>query len=442
MKATFAVLVAATAAIVSAQGTLDIAQITNAPTPTATAPPQINEVDIAAVEASLSSVVTATTAIATAKPARFRVKREAEAEAEPYFRTYTSNNWQSKWCKAFWWKPACRKPKSSPKRPVVAPKPCPKPPVVAPSPDPKPPVVPEPNPKPPVTPAPQPPRTDRCQPQPLGSGPTVSPDTPEDFLANPAFRDAALNAATPNSYNLVFQNLQAAYSGYSYITYVNLPSYDTQACAAQCDASKTCSSFNIYFERNPTLLPSTDATNATANCPNPTSTTNIRCALWSSAIDSKGATNAGQFQEQFRVVIAGSNGYSKPDAPIDIPDYEPPTKCPNGGYGDKGKDWWLGDKFFPGPFNPAFCRSYAKIQTIKNREDAVAKGRNTYSPCNSFNAFEVWDSGIFLGTYCKLFTEALPVDWADYKSANTLGKLYELKNSWLYKLRVFDFGRL
>lgn len=276
----------------------------------------------------------------------------------------------------------------------------------------------------------------------MGAGPVVNnPDTVAAFVNNPAFRDAALGAATPNGYNRVFQNLQAAYSGNSYITFRDLTSYDTQACSSFCDAEKGCSSFNIYYERLPTLSPSTDPNNATANCPNPASTTNIRCALWGSAIDAKGATNSGQFREQFQTAIAGSNGYSKPGAPIDVPDHKPPKQCPGGGIGDKGKDWWLGDKFFPGAFNPDFCRIFAKVQKVKNIADAKAKGKNSYSPINAFNAFEVWDSGKMIGTYCKLFTETLPTDWCDHKSESKLGKLWELKNSWFWSIINKDFGK-
>ncbi|KAI5359075.1 hypothetical protein Slin15195_G067060 [Septoria linicola] len=425
---------AALAPLALAQGTLDLAQINNAPAPTATAPPEVNVVDNAAVEASLSSVVTAATASATAAPAKFRMVREADANPTFSWWPGTSTfDWNSKYCKAFWWKKECQKPAPEPPRP----NPDPKPPT---NPDPKPPVTPNPDPKPPVT---QPPRTDRCEAQPVGAGPAVrDPDTPAAFLNTPAFRDAALGAATPSGYDRVFQNLQAAFQGNSYITFRNLDSYDTQACSNFCNSEKGCSSFNIYFERAPSLNPSVDATNQTANCPNPASTTYIRCALHGSVIDAKGATNSGQFREQFQVVIAGSNAYSKPGAPIDVPDYKPPQKCPDGGVGDKGKDWWIGDKFFPGAFNPDFCRIFAKVQTIKNIADAKAKGKKNYSPCNSFNAFEVFDSGKMVGTYCKLFTETLPIAWADHKSENKLGKLWELKNSWFYSIVKKDFGRL
>lgn len=104
MKSAIAIA-AALAPLALAQGTLDLAQITNAPAPTATAPPEVNVVDNAAIEASLSSVVSAATAVATAAPAKFRMARDAEAD--PTFWFGSSHSWGSSWCKYFWWKPEC-----------------------------------------------------------------------------------------------------------------------------------------------------------------------------------------------------------------------------------------------------------------------------------------------------------------------------------------------
>ncbi len=101
-------IAAAVAPLAMTQGTLDLSQINNAPAPTATAPPEVNVVDNAAVEASLSSAVTAATAAATAAPAKFRMAREAVAD--PTFGWWpgtSSYDWNSKWCKAFWWTNEC-----------------------------------------------------------------------------------------------------------------------------------------------------------------------------------------------------------------------------------------------------------------------------------------------------------------------------------------------
>jgi hypothetical protein len=109
-----------------------------------------------------------------------------------------------------------------------------------------------------------------CKPQPLGAGPVPSPDTPEAFLAYDYFKAQATAAPTPAGYYNSFTNLQASNNAYGYMGYTLLNEYSTDACAAKCDAIKGCASFNIYFERDPTLNPN-DAT-----CNNPASTTNIK----------------------------------------------------------------------------------------------------------------------------------------------------------------------
>jgi hypothetical protein len=241
---------------------------------------------------------------------------------------------------------------------------------------------------------------------------------------------------TPSGYTQQYQDLKAAYQGNNYLTYKDLTSYSPSDCAAFCDETKGCYSFGIYFERGPSLAPG-------PNCPNPASTTLIRCALHGSAIDAKGATNDGQWRESFRVVIAGSNGYSKPNAPADVPGHPNPTPAP-GGPGEQCKPWNLPgtDKFFAGPFVPELCRILAKVQTAKNKEYAISKGLKTYSPCNSFNAFEVWKNEVMVGTYCKLFTDGLQSSWFDFKGGFNGDNSYTCKNSWIYTLSSKDLGKL
>lgn len=62
--------------------------------------------------------------------------------------------------------------------------------------------------------------------------------------------------------------------------FTTLQTYDVQGCANQCSAINGCASFNIYFERDPTVDPG-------QNCPNPPSTTTIKCVFWG------GPVNAG-----------------------------------------------------------------------------------------------------------------------------------------------------
>lgn len=144
-----------------------------------------------------------------------------------------------------------------------------------------------------------------CSAEPAGvSGYTTSPDTDTAFQNNPEFASAANSAATPSSYTEVFSNLQAAVIDADYITFDYLQSYDPGYCAQRCSSSVAgCSSFNIYFERDPTIDPG-------VNCTNPPSLTYIKCAYYSDCVTQAEATNDGQYCQLFHTVIAGSNAYA------------------------------------------------------------------------------------------------------------------------------------
>ena len=113
----------------------------------------------------------------------------------------------------------------------------------------------------------------------------------------------AQNAPTPDGYALVFNNVGASLQAANYMGLYTLGSYDTLTCASKCDQASGCQAFNVYLERDPTL----NANNQ--QCPNPPSTTNYRCTLWGAPVCKEEATNTGQYQAQFHVVIAGSNGW-------------------------------------------------------------------------------------------------------------------------------------
>jgi hypothetical protein len=106
-----------------------------------------------------------------------------------------------------------------------------------------------------------------CAAQPTGvSGAYAAPAQPTDDTVS-AF--AANTAPVPSGYSNTFTNLNASNNAYGYMGYTALSSYDTEKCASKCNAINGCMSFNLYFERDPSLEPA-DA------CPNPTSTTMIK----------------------------------------------------------------------------------------------------------------------------------------------------------------------
>lgn len=93
-----------------------------------------------------------------------------------------------------------------------------------------------------------------CQEQPQGAGLVTLPDTAADFLNNQIYADTALAAPVPSGYSQTFSNLAASSSAYGYMGYTTLSSYDTGLCASKCNAINGCSAFNIYFERDPTVV--------------------------------------------------------------------------------------------------------------------------------------------------------------------------------------------
>jgi len=157
-----------------------------------------------------------------------------------------------------------------------------------------------------------------------------------------------------------------------------LESYDVSGCASFCDQTDLCTAFNLYIERDPSLNPTSGETNATY-CPNPSSVTNYKCSLWGSSIDASSATNYGDYQEQFQVVIAASNGYDKTNntTPATQPGWESPHKC-SGGAISSGGSYHIGSSFYPGPFDPSVCAIYAQAQTNKNKQVAQQSGASSY----------------------------------------------------------------
>lgn len=142
-----------------------------------------------------------------------------------------------------------------------------------------------------------------CYPQPKGIAYKSSPDTAEAFLADNYYSQQASSAKNPMGFKSVFSNTKASPNAPGYLGFTLLDTYDVQTCADKCNAISGCTSFNIYFERDPSVDPNDPS------CSNPPSVTNIKCVWWSSKISPDVNVNDGQYRNDFRVVIAGSNGY-------------------------------------------------------------------------------------------------------------------------------------
>lgn len=150
-----------------------------------------------------------------------------------------------------------------------------------------------------------------CAVQPTGSGPQSSPDSDTGFLNSPVYPQSANGARTPSGWSLVFQNKQAAISTSAYMGYKTYTSYDVSQCAADCLQMSACQSFNIFYERDPSLNPAD-------SCPDPASTVVIKCSFWGTQLQPSALTNKGQYRNKFHVVIAGSNGYQVTSPTYDV----------------------------------------------------------------------------------------------------------------------------
>ena len=280
---------------------------------------------------------------------------------------------------------------------------------------------------------------DPCAPQPDGYGPVPTEDTVSAFQNFDKLQ--ALASAAPTvvpaagqgkQYTQTFKDLDGASSAQSYLGLYNLKEYDVAKCASKCDCTELCTAFNIYAERDPLYNPSTEANQDFTVwgrvCPNPASMTTFKCTLWGSNLDESTATNKGDKRVDFQVAITASNGYDKTDVVV-------PPKPDNGWNAPKdckkkavdAPQYWLGSKFFPGPFNPLVCSNYANKQSEANHGSGDQKVK-------MFNAYYLHKNGKPWGTQCALYNSILEDKWATYAGEQSGSDKYECKQSWRYEL--------
>ena len=270
---------------------------------------------------------------------------------------------------------------------------------------------------------------DACAPQPDGYGPKVVPDTVAAFEAYPPFHEQALAAVAPSGYAQTFKDLGASTSANSYLGLHTLRSYDTLGCSQWCDNTTSCTGFNLYIERDPALNPSD-------NCTTVSSITNYKCTLWGSGVEAASATNTGGFRGTFQVVVVGSDGYEKTNntTPATPSGWTKPQNCH--GHAHRHPSTCVGTKFFPGPYNPGVCASYAKAQNKKNEDSDkwASWSKYFYNPlkCNFFNAYMLKQDGRALGTYCSLHAKQHEPAEASYNPGWTGGHYYGVESSWSF----------
>ncbi|THX31335.1 hypothetical protein D6D10_08401 [Aureobasidium pullulans] len=254
-----------------------------------------------------------------------------------------------------------------------------------------------------------------CQTQPTGAGPVPTPDSASAFLALPDFSASATAAAAataiPSGYVNTFVNQKASNNAYGYMGYTLLTEYNAQTCADKCTKINGCQAFNIYFERDPTVNPDD------SSCSSPSSTTQIKCVYWSGPVTSDNANNAGQWRNQFQVVIAGSNGYVNKS--IATPDgYNAGVYLNNAAINAPldctGDDTFLESHVFNNkPFDANLCAAACNSQA--NYARATAQDGKFTKACNFFNTYLLYKNKVNIGQYCALYDQS----WASSYAKNT-----------------------
>lgn len=199
---------------------------------------------------------------------------------------------------------------------------------------------------------------------------------------------------------------------YGYLGYTTLQTYDSQACANKCNKINGCISFNIYFERDPTVDPGT----GNSGCANPPSTTQIKCVFWGGPVDTDNALNVGQWRNQFQVVIAGSNGYVN-NTVAQVPGYGMANPLGhaaiNAPYDAYGFDSYMGSAMFVGAFDAQLC---ADACTQKSNY-AIAHPPTDGTPvqtCQFFNTYILYINTTknIQGQVCAMYSESWPASYA------------------------------
>ncbi|KAF9870866.1 hypothetical protein CkaCkLH20_11538 [Colletotrichum karsti] len=258
-----------------------------------------------------------------------------------------------------------------------------------------------------------------CSPLPPGSGPVPSIDTDQAFLADPDFSNAANAALTPSGWYQTFKNLQAATSASAYQGYNTYATYDPARCASECMKMSGCSAFNIFFERDPSLDPA-------SRCPNPPSTTVIKCSFWGVGIGPSTATNNGQTRNDFHVVIAGSNGYqlTAPEYPVagytstftDAATINAPSTC---------NSYITYKAHTDGAYDPSLCAADCASQ---KQETNPFNGLT----CHFFTSYLLLKNGVTQAQICALYSRTWDKTYATNTGYTSGSDIYSIQYAYAY----------
>jgi hypothetical protein len=93
-------------------------------------------------------------------------------------------------------------------------------------------------------------------------------------------------------------------SANTYLGLEALRTYDANLCAEYCNNKTLGTDFNIVAERDACL-------NFSDTCTQPASSTEYKCTLRGSGVDTASATNCGGYRGQSQTAIAGSDDFEK-----------------------------------------------------------------------------------------------------------------------------------
>ena len=187
-------------------------------------------------------------------------------------------------------------------------------------------------------------------------------------------------------------------------------SYDTQECAKRCNDAKGCQSFNLYYERAPSVDPS-DA------CTNPVSQTVLKCVYYGGPVSQATATNDGQWRRDFHVLIAGSNGYV--NKAIATPDgYQPAISLGQVTMNVPVKDCagnptYLGVKTFQdGPFSADKCAAACTATSDFDRANPHVWVNGKPRLCQMFVTYILYNGTTATGQFCAMYDQSWPTSFA------------------------------
>lgn len=208
-----------------------------------------------------------------------------------------------------------------------------------------------------------------------GYQPTPNND-PYQFLIDTTLgNQASANILPPAGYTTSFTGYLGEVSSSGYLGYHQLPSYNTSLCSAFCDAYPACNAFDIYFERNGLYTPDN-------TCRNPAGAAVVDCTLWANYINSNLTTNIGQYQDDFCVVVAGSNGYNQNIPPSSVPNYKGPNQLKAAINVQSGAQFISAGA--QATYDPTFCSNLCNTYTANARANATKAKLPTYIRQSSY----------------------------------------------------------